>query len=131
MFSIPDVHSVEMTLIQDQHQTLYPRNIVKICRKSWIYVRESQEKKYLEKKLWVKKSQFSEVLGQNVFENKVLSFNFLGLFSENKVSGNEISGIKVLKKKVLNLGNMRSIPRCFHKKDFFLCICIFNRAKGV
>ena len=37
-------------------------------------------KKTLEIKTLVKKSQFSEVLGQNATENKVLSFQFLGLF---------------------------------------------------
>ena len=35
----------------------------------------------------------------------------------------------VLRKKVLSLGKMRTI--LFHKKDFFLCICIFNIDRGV
>jgi len=44
----------------------------------------------------VKKYQFSEVLGQNVTENKVLNFRFPGLFSlNNKASGKKIKGIKV------------------------------------
>ena len=57
------------------------------------------------KKTLIRKSQFTEVLGRNVTKNKVLSFRFLGLFSLNntgaaiKVSGNKITGIKVLKKK--------------------------------
>ena len=50
-----------------------------------IYVRKSPEKKFLEKNLELKtlekKSQFCEVLGQNVIGNRVLSFRFLGLFS--------------------------------------------------
>jgi len=36
--------------------------------------------KNLEIKTLVKKSQFSEVQGQNATGNKVLSFRFLGLF---------------------------------------------------
>ena len=38
------------------------------------------ENKPTEIKTLVKKSQFSEVLGQNVTGNNVLSFRFLGLF---------------------------------------------------
>ena len=73
-----------------------------------IYVRKSQEKKFLERKPgnknFEKKSEFSQVLGKNVTGNKVLCFGFLGFFSLNsmgaahKVSGNKISGEKVLKK---------------------------------
>jgi len=52
--------------------------IINLCKKS-------TEKKFLEKNLeiktLVKMSQFSEVLGQNVKGNKVLSSRFLGLFS--------------------------------------------------
>ena len=40
--------------------------------------------------------------------------------ADNKVSGNKITGIKILKKKVLNLVKMRSSLRRFYKKDFFL-----------
>ena len=47
---------------------------------SRIYVRKSQEKKFLEKRPEVKSPQISEVLEQNVIGNKVLSFRFLGLF---------------------------------------------------
>ena len=35
----------------------------------------------------------------------------------NKVSGNKITGIKVLKKKVLSLGKKRSSLGRFHKKN--------------
>ena len=88
-----------------------------------------REKQFLDKKPGIKNfgknSQFSEILGQNVTGNKVLSFRFLGLFSQNnmgaanKVSGNKITGIKVLMKKVRSLVNMRSSLRRFYKKDFF------------
>ena len=70
----------------------------------YIYVRKSREKKFLGKKTWKKnfgkKSEFSQVLGKNITGNKVLCFGFLGLFlgAANKVSGNKISGKKVLKK---------------------------------
>ena len=56
--------------------------------------------KKLEIKTLVKNSQLSEVLGQNVTGNKVLSFRFLGIFSydnlgaANEVSGNKTTGIK-------------------------------------
>ena len=63
----------------------------------------SQEKSFwnknLEIKPLVKRSQFSEFLGQNVTVNKVLRLRFL-------------------KKKVLILGKMRSSLRRFNKKDF-------------
>ena len=90
-----------------------------------IYVRKSQEKKISGKKTLIKKIQFSKVRGQNVIENTVLSFRFLGLFSENnkgaanQVSGNKITGIKVLKKEVLCLEKMRSSLKGFHKKKLF------------
>ena len=75
-----------------------------------IHARKSQEKNFLEKKLeiktLVKKSQFSEVLGQNVTGNKVLSFNFLGLVPKIlwglPIKSREIksiTGIKALQKK--------------------------------
>ena len=48
----------------------------------WIYLRKGLgKKKKPGNKNIDKKSQFSEVLEQNVTENKVLSFRFLGLFS--------------------------------------------------
>ena len=63
------------------------------------------EKKVSEKKPGNKDfgKQFSEVLGQNVNGNKDLSFKLLRLFFPkiirftNKVLGNRITGIKVLK----------------------------------
>ena len=49
-----------------------------------IYVRKSQEKKFLKKPRnnnFGLKSEFSQLLGKNVTGNKVLFFGFLGLFS--------------------------------------------------
>ena len=72
-----------------------------------IYVRKSKKsfwEKNLEIKTLEKKSEFSQVLEKNVIGNKVLCFKFMGLFSQNsmgaakKVSGNKITGNKVLKK---------------------------------
>ena len=59
--------------------------MMSVQNKIWgIYVRMSQEKKFLEKNLAIKtlekKSEFSQVLGKNVTGNKVLCFGFLGLF---------------------------------------------------
>ena len=71
-----------------------------------IYVRKSQEKKFLGIKTLLKKPQFSKVLRQNVTGDKVLSIRFLELFitennmgAANNVSVYKITGIKVLKKK--------------------------------
>jgi len=57
-----------------------------ICRQGiGTYVRKISEKKPGKKPL-VKKSQFSEVLGENV-AGKVLSFRFLGRFFPKKIWG--------------------------------------------
>ena len=63
------------------------------------------------------------------FYIQCLSYEILFFRIKNKFSGNKITGIMVLRKKVLSLGKMRTI--LFHKKDFFLCICIFNIDRGV
>ena len=65
------------------------------------------------KKTLVRKSQMSVEIKSSVLKSS---------------SGNK--GIKVLKKKVLSLGKMRSILRSFLEKDFFLCTCIFNIVRG-
>jgi len=55
--------------------------------------------KNLEIKTVIKKSRFSEILGQNVTEYKVLGFKFLGLFSQNNMGasnkGTEIKSQKL------------------------------------
>ena len=69
-----------MKLLNDKNQHFFPA----AGQSKRIYVRKSPKKifwkKNLEIKTLVKVSEFSEVLGQNVTGNKVLSFRLLELF---------------------------------------------------
>ena len=88
MLSIPNVilkkcSRYEMLPIQSVLYEMLPRQNVTI-RKCTIQNVTDPKKRFLKTlnlQTWVKKSLFSEVLGQNVTENKVLSFRFPGLFS--------------------------------------------------
>ena len=80
----------------------FEHTCVNLCKK--VTGKKVSGKKPRNKKFG-KKSQFSEVLGQNVTGNIVLSFRLLGFFPKIiwglpiKVSGTKISRNKVLKKK--------------------------------
>ena len=66
-------------IFKSVHRTLYVQ--CTICTVfTCCLLKSMSPKKNLEIKTLVKKPQFSEVLGQNVTGNLVLSFRFLGLF---------------------------------------------------
>ena len=97
-----------------------------------IYVRKSQENKFLGEKLEIKtlvnKSQFFEVLWKKITGNKVLSFRFLGLFPpQNNIGSQKIISQELKSKKnSFVLGQWDQVLKVFIERTFLLCIFISN-----